>query len=168
MACFLKNITVSHRPGIRRGIPALPFYHFACIAPKPAPEAYPEELVTLGDHLRSKATRSGIAPEKIRRRARAVGTFPDGQSAVMPVAARLLHVSSTKWGTRLYLNMNRLPEETRAIPIYLHGPWSMPDLSLAVPYQKPKVRKTLDTTFKRSLNGDLVLCHLSFHPGLRH
>ncbi len=39
-----------------------------------------------------------------------VGAFPDGQSALMLVAARLRHVSGTRWGTRQYLNMGRLTE----------------------------------------------------------
>ena len=47
---------------------------------------------------------------EIRRRTRVVGAFPDGQSALMLVAARLRHVASTKWGTKRYLQMNRLAE----------------------------------------------------------
>ena len=35
---------------------------------------------------------------EIRRRTRVVGAFPDGHSALMRVAARLLHIASTKWG----------------------------------------------------------------------
>lgn len=35
---------------------------------------------------------------EIRRRTRVVGSFPDGRSALMLVAARLRHVSGTKWG----------------------------------------------------------------------
>jgi putative transposase len=45
---------------------------------------------------------------EIRRRTRVVGTFPDGQSALMLVAARLRHIASTKWSTRKYLNMDLL------------------------------------------------------------
>jgi putative transposase len=45
---------------------------------------------------------------EIRRRTRVVGNFPDGQSALMLVAARLRHVAGTKWGTRRYLDMDRL------------------------------------------------------------
>jgi putative transposase len=47
---------------------------------------------------------------EVRRRTRVVGSFPDGQSALMLVAARLRHMVSTKWGTKLYLNMKRLSE----------------------------------------------------------
>jgi hypothetical protein len=36
-----------------------------------------------------------------------VGTFPDGQSALLPVAARLWHLAGTKWGTRRYLNRDK-------------------------------------------------------------
>jgi len=51
---------------------------------------------------------------EIRRRTRVVGAFPDGKSALMLVAARLRHVAATKWGTKRYLQMNRLAE-VRAI-----------------------------------------------------
>lgn len=47
---------------------------------------------------------------EIRRRTRVVGNFPDGNSALMLVAARLRHIAGTKWGTRRYLDMDRLRE----------------------------------------------------------
>ncbi len=47
---------------------------------------------------------------EVRRRTRVVGAFPDGQSALMLVAARLRHVAGTKWGMRKYLDMSRLRE----------------------------------------------------------
>ena len=47
---------------------------------------------------------------EIRRRTRVVGAFPDGQSALMLVAARLRHVAATKWGTKRYLQMDRLAD----------------------------------------------------------
>jgi transposase-like protein len=50
---------------------------------------------------------------EIRRRTRVVGAFPDGQSALMLVAARLRHVASTRWGTRKYLDMERLNRQQR-------------------------------------------------------
>jgi putative transposase len=45
---------------------------------------------------------------EIKRRTRVVGTFPDGESALMLVAARLRYVAGTKWGTRRYLSMDKL------------------------------------------------------------
>ena len=45
---------------------------------------------------------------EIRRRTRVVGNFPDGQAALMLVAARLRHIAGTRWGTRRYLDMERL------------------------------------------------------------
>ena len=42
--------------------------------------------------------------KEIRRRTRIIGAFPDGYSAMMLVGARLRHISTTKWGTRQYLN----------------------------------------------------------------
>ena len=43
---------------------------------------------------------------KIKRRTRAIGIFPDGQSALMLVCARLRHVATTNWGARRYMNMD--------------------------------------------------------------
>jgi putative transposase len=51
---------------------------------------------------------------EIRRRTRVVGSFPDGQSAVMLAAARLRHVAGTRWGSRQYMNMERLLQEENA------------------------------------------------------
>jgi len=45
---------------------------------------------------------------EIRRRTRVVGTFPDGNSALMLVCARLRHVAGTQWGNKAYLNMKHL------------------------------------------------------------
>ncbi len=48
--------------------------------------------------------------KEIRRRTRVIGAFPDGYSALMLVGARLRHISSTKWGTRQYMNTGKLYE----------------------------------------------------------
>jgi transposase-like protein len=48
---------------------------------------------------------------EIRRRTRVVGAFPDGESAVMLVAARLRHIASSKWGIRKYVSMEWLREQ---------------------------------------------------------
>ena len=45
---------------------------------------------------------------EIRRRSRVVGTFPDGNSALMLVCARLRHVVNSHWGSKLYMNMKHL------------------------------------------------------------
>jgi transposase-like protein len=47
---------------------------------------------------------------EVRRRTRVVGAFPDGNSALMLVAARLRHIAGTRWGTMRYLNMKLLVE----------------------------------------------------------
>jgi len=47
---------------------------------------------------------------EIRRRTRVVGNFPDGNAAMILVAARLRHIAGTKWGDRVYLDMSRLRE----------------------------------------------------------
>ncbi len=54
---------------------------------------------------------------EIRRRTRVVGAFPDGRSALMLVAARLRHIAGTRWGTKHYLDMERLREQEKAEPI---------------------------------------------------
>lgn len=45
---------------------------------------------------------------EIRRRTNSVGCFPDGNSALMLVYARLRYVSASDWGVKTYLNMDRL------------------------------------------------------------
>ncbi len=47
---------------------------------------------------------------EIRRRTNVVGAFPDGNSALMLVAARLRHIAGTKWSSKRYLNMQLLDE----------------------------------------------------------
>jgi transposase-like protein len=54
---------------------------------------------------------------EIRRRTRVVGCFPDGESALMLVAARLRHIAGTKWGMRQYLKMERIKEQERDVSI---------------------------------------------------
>jgi transposase-like protein len=54
---------------------------------------------------------------EIKRRTRVVGAFPDGESALVLVAARLRHMAGTKWGTRRYLNMDKFrTEEVVEVP----------------------------------------------------
>lgn len=45
---------------------------------------------------------------EIRRRTRVVVCFPDGNSALMLVCARLRHVAGTQWGNKKYMNMKHL------------------------------------------------------------
>ena len=45
---------------------------------------------------------------EIRRRTRVVGAFPDGNSALMLVCARLRHVAGTQWGSKKYMCMKHL------------------------------------------------------------
>ena len=49
-----------------------------------------------------------MADIRSRRRTRVVGTFPDGNSALMLVCARLRHVAGTQWGSKKYMNMKHL------------------------------------------------------------
>ena len=48
---------------------------------------------------------------EIRRRTWVVGNFPDGRSALMLVSARLRHVAGTQWGSRRYLEMDKLQNQ---------------------------------------------------------
>ena len=48
---------------------------------------------------------------EIPRRTNVVGAFPDGNSALMLVAARLRHIAGTKWSSKKYLNMDLLREQ---------------------------------------------------------
>jgi putative transposase len=72
------------------------------------------------EHWRSLRTNNPLerVMRELRRRTRVVGSFPDGESALMLVAARLRHMAASRWGTRRYLDMNRLrePVEEVAVP----------------------------------------------------
>jgi transposase-like protein len=69
------------------------------------------------EHWLRIRTNNGIERimREIRRRTRVVGAFPDGKSALMLVCARLRHVTTTAWGEKRYLNMQRLFEQERDI-----------------------------------------------------
>ena len=45
---------------------------------------------------------------EIRRRTRAIGAFPDGNSALMLVCARLRHVAASEWDSKRYMDMEHL------------------------------------------------------------
>ena len=64
------------------------------------------------EHWSRLRTNNGLERimKEIRRRTRVVGSFPDGHSAMMLVGARLRHISTTKWGTRQYMNTCKLYE----------------------------------------------------------
>lgn len=64
------------------------------------------------EHWRRIRTNNGIerVNREIRRRTRVVGTFPDGNSALMLVTARLKYIVEHEWGKRRYLDMSKLEE----------------------------------------------------------
>jgi putative transposase len=45
---------------------------------------------------------------EIRRRARVVGAFPNGQSCLNLAAARLRYIAASAWSTKRYMNMRPL------------------------------------------------------------
>ena len=51
---------------------------------------------------------------EIRRRTRVVGSFPDGNSTLMLVCARIRYVTANEWSTRRYLDMSRLDDTLQA------------------------------------------------------
>ena len=64
------------------------------------------------EHWSRLRTNNGLERimKESRRRTRVVGSFPDGNSAMMQVGARLRHISTTKWGTRQYMTTCELYE----------------------------------------------------------
>ena len=76
----------------------------ASVAETLAYMAFPREH---GVRIRTNNPLERLSRE-IKRRARVVGAFPDGESALVLVAARLRHMAGPKWGTRRYLNMDKL------------------------------------------------------------
>jgi transposase-like protein len=84
-------------------------------AAKTLREGYAETLTYMGfprKHWRSLRTNNPLERimKEIRRRTRVVGSFPDGKSALMLVAARLRHIAGTRWGEKKYMNMDHLRE----------------------------------------------------------
>ena len=71
------------------------------------------------EHWRSLRTNNPLERlmREIRRRTRAVGAFPDGNSALILVSARLRHVVGTRWGRKRYLDMRRLKDLAPAAPV---------------------------------------------------
>ena len=73
-----------------------------------------EETLTYCDFPREHRTRirtNNVVKRlnrEIRRRIRVEGTFPDDNSALMLVFARLCHVAGTQWGNKKYMNMKHL------------------------------------------------------------
>ena len=81
-------------------------------------EGYAETMSYMSfprEHWRSLRTNNPLERimREIRRRTRVVGSFPDGKSALMLVAARLRHISGTQWGLRRYMNMDRLKDQDK-------------------------------------------------------
>jgi transposase-like protein len=79
-------------------------------------EGAPETLSYYGfpqEHWRRIRTNNPLERimREIRRRTRVVGAFPDGESALMLVAARLRHIAGSKWGTKRYLSMDLIDEQ---------------------------------------------------------
>lgn len=64
-------------------------------------------LVRFRTRIRTNNTIERLNRE-IKRPTKAIGAFPDGQSALMLVCARLRHVAGTQWGTKRYMNMEHL------------------------------------------------------------
>lgn len=62
------------------------------------------------EHWRRIRTNNAIERlnREVRRRTRVVGTFPDGESALMLVTARLKYVTESEWGSRRYLDVTLL------------------------------------------------------------
>ena len=82
-------------------------------AAKVVREGYAETLTYTKfprEHWRRIRTNNAIERlnREIRRRTRVVGTFPDGNSALMLVTARLKYVAESEWGSRRYLDVTLL------------------------------------------------------------
>ena len=69
------------------------------------------------EHWRRIRTNNAIERlnREIRRRTRVVGTFPDGKSALMLVAARLKYVADSEWGSRRYLDVSLLTDSIASL-----------------------------------------------------
>ena len=82
---------------------------------------------------------------EIRRRTRAVGTFPDGNSVLMLVTAKLKRIVEHEWGKRRYLDMSKLEE--------------MDELKEKAEGQKRTGPRTAKSICERNLRYPLVIKH---------
>jgi putative transposase len=69
------------------------------------------------EHWRSLRTNNPLERimREIRRRTRVVGAFPDGNSALLLVSARLRYIAGKAWGTKRYMDMNRLRDAVPSV-----------------------------------------------------
>jgi transposase-like protein len=69
-----------------------------------------------GEHQRSLRTNNPLERimREIRRRTRVVGAFPDGNSAILLVSARLRHIAGKTWGAKRYMDMAKLRQHNQA------------------------------------------------------
>ena len=86
-------------------------------ATKVVRDGYAETLAYCGmpcEHWRRIRTNNAIERlnREIRRRTRVVGTFPDGKSALMLAATCLKYVADSEWGSRRYLDVSLLKEQS--------------------------------------------------------
>ena len=108
---FLKHLKERGLTGVKLIIKEMKLPKAALLIERAVPDtlayyAFPDT------HWRSLRTNNPMERlmREIRRRTRVVGAFPDGQSALMLVAARLRHIATTHWGTRRYLAMEALTQ----------------------------------------------------------
>jgi putative transposase len=64
------------------------------------------------EHWRSLRTNNPLecGMREIRRRTRAVGAFPDGNSALILVSSRLRHIVGNQWGRKRYMDMTHIKD----------------------------------------------------------
>ena len=123
MVRFMRNVLSKTPPGHREWASAAPKAVFAMESRESA-LAKAETVATEMESRKLKAAanclREGIGetttyllsgyPAGHRRRTRVVGSFPDGNSALMLVCARIRYVTANEWSIRRYLDMSRLDD----------------------------------------------------------
>lgn len=77
---------------------------------------------------------------EIRRRTRMVGTFPDGNSTLMLVCARLRPAASTAWSTKRHMNMKNLDVPDKTTSDFVA------ELTADYHTANPNLRKTIGST----------------------
>jgi len=81
-----------------------------------------------------------------RPRTRVVGAFLDGHSALMLVSVRLRHVAGTRWGTRKYLDMERLAEG-RATDRFWRARLAILASAILLRTPRPRYQSAFEKTF---------------------
>ena len=95
-------------PFITSGISARLPVKSSCACPNSSASSSRRPSSNATNAMNARSRKPLLRNREIRRRTRAIGAFPDDNSALMLVCARLRHVAASEWGSKRYMDMEHL------------------------------------------------------------